>query len=192
MANLPTVQSNVPEGMINFGVGQPDPSLLPVSLLKEAASHHLSQNDPSLLAYGTEQGDGRLLDALAQFLGDGYGMPVQAKELFITNGNSQAVDWVCHCFTQPGDTVFVEEPTYHLVLQILRDRGLNVIPIPIDEQGLMIDALEKQLQTHHPAFFYTIPVFHNPSTVTLSPSRRHRLVTPESVMIFAKLLPPHM
>lgn len=162
--------------MIHLGVGQPDPALLPVTLFKEAAAHHFNLNDGALLAYGAERGDGRLLHALAQFLTDGYGMPVQDNELFITNGISQGVDWVCHCFTQPGDTVFVEEPTYHLVPQILRDRGLNIIPIPIDEQGMNIDILEEKLKKHQPAFIYTIPVFHNPATVTLSADRRRRLV----------------
>ena len=173
---MQTTQLNVPENIIDFGVGQPSLSLLPLAALNQAAQHRLSQADPALLQYGAEAGDGYSRLALAQFLSDGYGLPVEADQLFITNGISQALDLICTRFTQPGDTIFVEEPTYFLALHIFADYHLNLVGIPVDEEGLVIEALEEKLARHQPAFLYTIPTFHNPAACTLSRARRERLL----------------
>jgi 2-aminoadipate transaminase len=176
MSAIQTTQLNIPEGMIDFGVGQPSLSLLPLAALKQAAEHRLSQGDPALLQYGAEQGDGYFRLALAQFLSRCYNLPVTADHLLITSGASQALDLICTRFTQPGDTIFVEEPTYFLALLIFRDYRLNIVGIPMDENGLIIEALEDKLAQHRPVLLYTIPAFHNPSAATLSAERRERLI----------------
>ena len=84
MSVLQTTQLNIPKGMIDFGVGQPSPSLLPLSLLEKAAQHRLSSNDASLLAYGSQQGDGYFRTALARFLTEYYPSLVEPEQLFIT------------------------------------------------------------------------------------------------------------
>ncbi|GIK39467.1 MAG: aminotransferase [Chloroflexota bacterium] len=176
MTVLQTTQLNIPAGMIDFGVGQPSLSLLPQAALKQAAEHRLSQGDTSFLQYGAEQGDGYFRLTLAQFLSRHYGLPVEADHLLITSGASQALDLICTRFTQPGDTIFVEEPTYFLALLIFRDYRLNLVGIPMDDNGLIVEALEEKLAQHRPVFLYTIPAFHNPSAATLSAERRERLL----------------
>ena len=52
----------------------------------------------------------------------------------------------------PGDTVFVEEPSYFLAFQIFRDHGLYIVGIPIDDEGLVVDAMRRELESHKPAF----------------------------------------
>jgi len=173
---IQTTQLDIPPGMIHLGIGQPDPSLLPLALMRTAAEHRLSHDDASLLAYGTESGDGYFRLALARFLTEHYHKPVDADDLFVTAGASQGLDLICTLFTKPGDTIFVEEPSYFLALNIFRDHGLNIIGLPMDEDGLIVEALEENLTQHHPAFLYTIPTFHNPSSITLSAARRERLV----------------
>ena len=177
MSKIQTTQLNIPAEMIDFGVGQPSLSLLPLAALQQAAAHRLGQGDPSLLQYGAEQGDGYFRLALAQFLSEGYGMPVEADHLFITAGASQALDLICTRFTQPSDTIFVEEPTYFLALRIFADYRLNIVSLPMDDDGLIVEALEEKLAQTKPAFVYTIPTFHNPSAHTLSTARRERLVS---------------
>ena len=169
-------QLNLPATMIDLGVGQPDPTLLPLPLIRQAADHRLRQGDPSLLQYGTESGNGYFRRSLSQFLSDGYGVSVDPDRLFITAGATSGLDLVCACFTKPGDTVFVEEPTYFLALRLFADRRLNVVGLPTDENGLVVGALEEKLAEISPAFLYTVPTFHNPSGVTLSASRREHLV----------------
>ena len=176
MSDVQITQLNIPEGMINFGVGQPAPSLLPLEAMRKAVAHRMSYDDPLLLAYGVEQGNGYFRITLAEYLSEKYGTPVQANDLFITTGISQGLDFVCTLFSQSGDTIFVEEPTYFLALRIFADHQLKVVGIPIDEKGIIIEALEEKLTEHKPVFLYTIPAFHNPSAVTMTESRREQLV----------------
>jgi DNA-binding transcriptional MocR family regulator len=169
-------QLELAEGMIDLGVGQPDPALLPLAALRQAAADRLGHDDPQLLAYGAEQGNGDFRIMLAEFLSQNYGIAVEDSELFVTTGVSQALDMVCTLFAQPGDTILVEEPTYFLALRIFADHQLRVIGVPTDDNGLIIDALEEQLAACKPAFLYTIPTFHNPAAVSLPVSRRQQLV----------------
>ncbi|MGD8890775.1 MAG: PLP-dependent aminotransferase family protein [Desulfobacterales bacterium] len=176
MSTIQTTQLNIPKGMIDFGVGQPSPSLLPLSLLEKAAQHRLNRNDASLLAYGSQQGDGYFRIALARFLDEYYPIRVEPEQLFVTAGASQGLDLICTLFAKPGDTIFVEEPSYFLALRIFRDHQLNIIGLPMDDDGLVVEALQEQLGRHKPVFLYTVPTFHNPSSVTLSTARREKLV----------------
>jgi 2-aminoadipate transaminase len=173
---LPTSQVNIPPGVIDLGVGDPPFSLLPLALLREAAETRFSQNDPYFLQYGAEQGDGYFRLALANFLAEGFGFPVTADRLFITNGISNALDQICTLFTHPGDTILIEEPSYFLALRIFADHGLHTISIETDEDGLLIESLEEKLREFRPKFLYVIPTHQNPSGHTLSADRRARLV----------------
>ena len=160
---MSTTQTQIQEGVIDLGVGHPSLSLLPLAELHQAAQHRLSQPDPSLLQYGAELGDESFRQALAGFLSHHYGFPVEAEQLMITSGISQALDLICTVFTQPGDVIFVEEPTYFLALGIFKDHRLQIIGIPTDERGLNTEALEEALKTYRPKLIYTIPAFQNPT-----------------------------
>ncbi|MBX2998107.1 MAG: PLP-dependent aminotransferase family protein [Caldilineaceae bacterium] len=177
MSSPRTTQVDRASDRIDFGIGQPGFDLLPQAMLARAAADRFAEGDTDLLNYGYEQGDGRFRRALADFLSTHYGAPVSAEGLMITAGASQALDLICTQFAQPGDTVFVEEPSYFLALRILReDHQLNVISLPVDENGLIIDAVKDALARHRPAFLYTIPAFQNPTGYTLSAERRQRLI----------------
>lgn len=162
-------------GVIDLGVGQPSTAILPLEIMRKAAAR-LDQANPAILQYGAEYGDDYFRQTLARFLSDAYHLPVNDEHLLITNGNSQALDMICTVLTEPGDVIFVEEPTYFLALDIFADHGLRVISIPVDEQGLQIDALEDELRQHRPKLLYVIPAYQNPTGFTLSHTRRQRLV----------------
>jgi len=98
------------------------------------------------------------------------------ESLFVTAGSSQALDMVCTAFTRAGDTVFVEEPSYHLAFQIFRDHQLDIVGIPADEHGLNIACLEAELRRARPALVYTIPSYSNPTGQSLDAAGRRRLV----------------
>jgi DNA-binding transcriptional MocR family regulator len=121
-------------------------------------------------------GDGYFRHMLAGYLGEHYQVPIDFENLFVTGGASQGLDLICTLFSRPGDTIFVEEPSYFLALRIFADHGLNIVSLPMDDQGLVIEALEQNLSQHTPAFLYIIPSFHNPSSVTLTAERREQLV----------------
>lgn len=167
---------SVPDGdVINFGIGQPSPDLLPVKLIQEATSDFLQKAHPLELNYGERQGDARFRQSLADFLSRHYAAPVNPESLIVSGGNSQALDFLCSQFSRPGDTIFIEEPSYFLAHRIFADHGLKVVGIPMDSDGMRMDALEEQLQRHRPVLLYTIPSYHNPCSITLSGERRSRL-----------------
>lgn len=176
MNPLPVVQTQIPPDVIDLGLGNPPLSLLPLDLIHTSAQKILSQNENSFLQYGTEQGDGYLRAALADFLSKGYGLPVHAENLFITAGISNALDLLCSLFTKAGDTILVEEPSYFLALRIFADHHLNVIPIETDEHGLIPASLVGTLASASPKFLYLIPTFQNPSGHTLSQERREQIL----------------
>jgi DNA-binding transcriptional MocR family regulator len=171
-----TAQLDIPPDVIDFGAGQPSLHLLPLALLREAAASRLADNNAAYLAYGAIQGDGYFRQVLADYLAEHYQMRVDDDSLFVTGGASQGLDLICTLFSRPGDTIFVEEPSYFLALRIFADHGLNIVSLPMDDQGLIVEAVEHKLSQHVPAFLYTIPTFHNPTSVTLAAERRNRLV----------------
>ena len=176
MEKVQVAQISVPEGWIDLGIGQPHVDILPLEQLTEAAAHRLERGDRNILQYGIQQGNGSFRDCLARFLSEEYSAAVDPDHLFITGGISQMLDLICGLHTRPGDTVIVEEPSYFLALRIFADHRLRIIGTPIDENGLIPEALEENVKIHKPAFVYTIPVFHNPAGVTLSEDRRGKLI----------------
>ena len=170
-----TTQLHIDPGVIDLGVGQPQLSLLPIDLMRQAAEDRFASGESDFLQYGAEQGDGLFRCELARFLTHGYGFEVNPDDLFITNGASLSLDLICTLYSKPGDIVFIEEPSYFLALRTLENHGLKPVPIPQDIDGLSIEALERALQIQRPAFLYTIPTFQNPSGASLSLSKRLRL-----------------
>lgn len=177
MSSIVTFDGAPPPGTINFGVGQPSADLLPVDILQTASAAFFSHAEAIELNYGVIKGDARFLESLAGLLTEAYGETVSPESLFVTAGNSQALDYVSTVFANAGDTVFVEEPSYFLAFQIFRDHGLNIVGIPVDDNGIVIAELEAALSKHRPAFIYTIPSFHNPGGHCLSAERREALVS---------------
>jgi DNA-binding transcriptional MocR family regulator len=175
MMSTSAVQKPIAPGMIDLGIGQPSPWLLPAEAVAQAAAHGTGRRERLLLSYGTEQGDVAFRSALARFLAGHYGVAVDPAGLFVTNGASQAIDLICTLFSQAGDTVFVEEPTYFLALEIFADHRLKVVSLPMDVDGLIVEALEEALGREKPAFLYTVPTYHNPTGACLSAGRRERL-----------------
>jgi DNA-binding transcriptional MocR family regulator len=176
MSKPVTFDAAPPPGTINLGIGQPSADLLPLDLVRQASQSYFDNAHPFELNYGATPGDERFLDSLASFLSENYGSKATADQLFVTGGNSQALDMASVVFARSGDTIFVEEPSYFLAFQIFRDHGLNIVGIPVDDEGLCVDALQRELELHKPAFLYTIPSYHNPGGQCTNAARRRQIV----------------
>jgi DNA-binding transcriptional MocR family regulator len=177
MRNLPSNQIELMPGVIDLGIGQPDFQLLPLAEMRRAAAARLAEEDTTLLNYGYGMGDGRFRTQLASFLTRHYHIPVLPETLFATAGASQGLDLLCTLLTRPGDTIFVEEPSYFLALKIFADHQLRIVGIPTDDDGLIPEAVTEALRHHHPVFLYTIPAFQNPSGATMTAQRRQMLLS---------------
>jgi len=159
-----------------MGIGQPSADMLPVELVMQASKSFFDIAEPFDLNYGVLRGDARFIESLANCLTQGYGSAVDPEHLFATGGSSQGLDLASLVYAKPGDTVFVEEPSYFLAFQIFRDHGLNIVSIPMRDDGLCIDALRQELRSHQPAFLYTIPSYHNPGGLCTSEAKRREIV----------------
>lgn len=181
MTTLRLRQFEIPDGVIDLGLGQPDPSVYPVALMREAAATVLGGDDHEFLQYGAEYGERLHRIALAAFLTDAYGIEVDPELLLTSNGNSHALDLVCTMFTRPGDVVVVEDPTYFFAPGIFADHGLTAVGVPIDEDGMDTAALAERLVELRAAgtparFVYCIPSSQNPTGRSTSAARRRELV----------------
>jgi len=169
-----------PPGALSFYYGHPDPEAFPLAELHAAIDATLQRHVPAALLYGPEQGPPLLLDVLCQKMRRDEGLELSREQVFITAGASQGLDLVCRLWARPGDAVLVEAPSYHEAIAVLRDYPVRLAAVPLDDQGLIVDALAERLRTlraedRHAAFLYTIPTFQNPSGVTMSAARRQAL-----------------
>ena len=170
-----------PADALPFIYGHVDPTLIPIGQIQAAADEALRRYGAMALNYGVERGCGLLLAFLQDRLIRDERLQVDMDALMLTVGASGGLDAVCRLFTRPGDTVLVEGPTYHEALALIRDYPVQVATVPMDDDGLIVEALDKQLQELssqdiHPRLLYTIPSFQNPSGVTLSGERRPAVV----------------
>ncbi|MFM7784110.1 MAG: aminotransferase class I/II-fold pyridoxal phosphate-dependent enzyme, partial [Gammaproteobacteria bacterium] len=109
-----TFDTAPPPGCINFGIGQPSGDLTPPALFRELSEGFFARTTPAEFNYGDTRGDPQFIASLARFVERNYGMAVDPDTLFLTAGNSQALEFVCERFTKPGDVVFLDEPCYFL------------------------------------------------------------------------------
>lgn len=174
----PFIQTASTPGVINLGLGQPSPRLLPIDVFAIAANRQLhAGTDPLLLQYGAQLGHPGFRVSLAQLLADQYGQSVTADELMVTGGNSIALTLVSEVFGGRGGIVICEDPTYFLACGVFASAGLEVHGVPVDADGLDVDALARLLASGvRPAFVYCIPAFQNPCGVCLAPDRAQRLI----------------
>ena len=157
--------------MISFARGAPAPECIPVELLADCARAAI-QDDAGALAYGPAGGYG----PLREWLGEHHG--VEPGRVLIANGGLQVLGFVAEAMLA-GESrrVLVEGPTYDRTLTILARLGADVEAVPMDEEGLDLEALAAALDRGpRPAFVYTVPTFQNPSGRTLGLERRRELV----------------
>jgi 2-aminoadipate transaminase len=168
----------------NFVGGHNDSDHVPLDRIVKAANDVLSREGRNLATYGLASGPlgyRPLRDFLAQKLKRTAGMNCDADEILITSGSLQALDLVNGVLLEPGDTVIVERDSYQGALTRLARLGVNVVGIPLDGDGLRMDALAAALddlkrRSIRPKYIYTIPTVQNPTGTILSETRRRELL----------------
>ncbi len=161
-------------GLISLDGGAPDLRLAPGLALARAYRRAVLR--PEHLAYGDTRGHPRLRAALATMLKMARGLSVDAETLLVTRGSQAALDLVARALIRPGDRVAVEALGYAPARDVFRLAGAILVPIPVDAQGLDVDALGRAAQAGPIRAVYLTPHHHYPTTVTLSPWRREQLM----------------
>jgi DNA-binding transcriptional MocR family regulator len=156
--------------LIKLTRGVPAEESFPVDRLQECAEAALLVHGYEILQYGKPRGYPRLRQLIAEEKG------VDASRIIVGQGSLQLQDLCARALIEPGDVVYVEEPTYDRTLKILRRAGAHVVGFPLADGGVDVDATEARLKAgEQPVLFYLIPDFQNPSGTVLSEDRRRRI-----------------
>ena len=162
------------KGMISFKSIAPEGSLFDIEELKRAFLDVIGMEGEKLLNYGYAQGYRPLIEGVKQYMSE-KGVSAQDKDILITNGFTEALDIVLSSFTKPGDTILCEMPTHNTSLKMMKAYGLNIVGIPMDEQGIKISALEEAIKKHKPKWLYITPSYQNPTGIVMSGERRRKV-----------------
>jgi 2-aminoadipate transaminase len=162
-------------GLISLAVGFPAAELHPVEDLARIAAEVFAEEGPDAVAYGPTDGLPALREQLAE-RGRAAGFATAAEEIVVTTGARQAIDVAARALLSPGDVVAVESPTFTGLLESLQTTGAHVVGIPVDEDGMDVEALERLVARQEVKLCALQTACQNPTGQTLSEERRRRLV----------------
>jgi 2-aminoadipate transaminase len=168
----------------SFIGGNNDPDGVPVEGLKAAIDTALTREGQSLATYNLghgPQGYRPLRDFLSVKLARDARMACTADDIMLVSGSLQALDLVHGALLARGDTVICERDCYEGTLNRYTRLGVNVVGVPLDQDGMRMDALESALadlkrKGARPKFIYTIPTVQNPTATILTMQRREKLL----------------
>jgi 2-aminoadipate transaminase len=163
--------------VISFAGGFPDPDTFPRARISSLLQEFAATGELSAFQYAPTRGLAGPLDAFADRLESLQGRRPADDELLITSGAIEALELIGKSFLDPGDVVVVEGPTYLGAIQAFRSFEARLVAVPLDEHGLDVEELQRQLADGlRPKLLYTIPDHQNPAGVSLAAERRAPLV----------------
>jgi len=165
----------------DFAVAYPAPETLPLDGLVEGLRRGLEREGRDLAYYPVPLGSPELRELVAEKLFNDRGFRVSPDQILLTHGSGEANVLVIQALTNPGDTVITEEYVYTGTLRQLRMHGADVVGTPIDDLGIIPEALDELIvrlsrEGRRPKYLYTIPEFQNPTGSTLPVERRREIL----------------
>jgi DNA-binding transcriptional MocR family regulator len=163
--------------VVSLAGGMPFVQAIPPGDVLRVVTEALAEEGAAALQYGGGQGRVSLRERLVPLMAE-EGVEADPEDMVITTGAQQALDLVAKIFIDPGDEIVVEAPAYVGALSAFGAYEPRYLQVDLDGDGMVVEQLEQLLLGgHRPKFVYTVPNFGNPAGVTLSYSRRERLVS---------------
>ena len=162
-------------GVIDFSGGTPPSEFFPVRYLQDAINHVIERDGAAALSYEAPEGYSPLRAAVRDYV-RAIGINCRAENVLITGGAQQAIDLVLQSLMRDGETLVTADPTYLGIIDIAEARRVHIHGVPIDEQGIRIDALEQALDQLRPRLIYVMPSYQNPTGHLMPLHRRRQLV----------------
>lgn len=156
-------------GIISFAGGLPSPKTFPVAEFAAACAKVLKGDAHASLQYAASEGYGPLREMVAAALP----WPVDAAQVLITTGSQQGLDLLSKVLIDEGSRILVETPTYLGALQAFAPMQPEVVSVPSDDEGVVIDDLASKARGAR--FLYVLPNFQNPTGRTMTEARRTAL-----------------
>lgn len=161
---------------ISLSAGNPAPEAFPVKPLAEISAKLMAENPILALQYSTTEGYTPLRDHLRTYMREKHNTGRDFDDILITSGAQQIMDLFTKSILNEGETVLTEAPSFIGTLNDFRSYRAKLVGIPMDTDGMNMEALEKALRTEkNVKFIYTIPNFQNPSGITMSLEKRKKL-----------------
>lgn len=162
--------------IIPLAAGNPAPDAFPISEVQEIASDILAKRPIDALQYGVSEGYTPLRNTVKSWLKDRENIGTDNDDILILSGATQAMDLTTKVLCNEGDVVICENPSFIGSLNCFRSYGCKLVGVPVEADGMDVNALEETLKANSNAkFIYTIPNFQNPSGSTMSLEKRKRL-----------------
>lgn len=169
-APTPTsAQLDVPR--FDFRVGIPDPSLFPFDTWRRLVTSELRLRANSPGTYAEPSGHPGLRAAIARYVGYARSVRAEADDIIVTNGTQQALDLIARVLLTAGDVVAVEEPGYRPARDLFASLGAQVVGVPVDREGLVVDLLPAKAR-----LVYSTPSHQFPLGTPMSLARRAALL----------------
>ncbi|MDD1516136.1 aminotransferase-like domain-containing protein [Priestia megaterium] len=147
---------------IDFATSSPTWHAFPYKDFQQCINKAIDTYQEELFRYGTPKGLSLLIIEAKKLL-ESYQVFAKSEQIFITSGVQQALALLSMMpFPNNGSTILVEQPSYHLYMDMLKIYGIRTIGIPRTAQGIDLKQLEKIFNEEEIKFFYTMPRFHNP------------------------------
>lgn len=157
--------------------GFPDPRLAPLLELSRAYRSNLIHGNAYVkLGYGDTKGSLWLRQELAKYLNESRGLKITSDNILIVRGTIMAMYLLTTAFVKAGDIVVLSEMTWASAKINFQHAGANILTIPTDENGIMVDVLEEICQKHTVRLIYITSHHYYPTTVTLKADRRIKLL----------------
>lgn len=163
------------EKVISFASGISSEDSYEIELLKNLQVQLLEKYKEKVFMPTPVDGCSELKHTIKSYLQQN-GINAGTKQIMVTSGSQQAVEFLARLLIEPGDAVLVEEPTYIGAIQAFESYDARIISIPMDDEGIRLDILENCLIKYRPKFIYTQPTFHNPTGMTMTLNRRKELL----------------
>jgi 2-aminoadipate transaminase len=169
------------KALYEFGAGYPDPASFPYDGMAEATARMLKDDGAAAMTYGEPQGYRGLRELICTKYERFEAFKADPENIIVANGSGQALALAFGAFIDPGDPVIAEAPTFSGSLNTLRRHGPEILDVPIDDEGIVTDAVRDRLealrrQGRRCKLIYTIVNFQNPAGPSQSLRRRHELV----------------
>ena len=163
--------------IISFAGGAPAKEAYPFDQIRDICNDILKPDARGFgtMVYGSQVGNLELREAVRDYLLKPRGLDVGVENIMITAGGIQPLNFMCHLYLNPGDTILVETPTFVHADMIFKMFEANFVPVDMDDEGLVMEDVEEKIKKHNPKLIYTIPTFQNPTGVTMSQERRIKL-----------------
>lgn len=166
-------QTRQRDDILDFSYGSIGPEVWPLDSMQRLLA---DVNLNTVLGYGHPLGLPALREAVSVEMKRHLNAEVEPESVLITAGAQQALYLLARGLLHPGDSIAIEKPSFYYSQALFQSCGVRLLPIPMDKDGVLPDALNELVRKHRPAMVWLNPTYHNPTGTTLNLERRRAVV----------------